>query len=270
MKNLFRKLFVLSLISLALPFINCSTRIYPTLAEPYVRKTLPENYKKPKIAYIGFMGFKEELTASYGRRRTYTASLDDRARFLIDPPYGDFGSDELANVNQFRRDIPSPKVRNFVFSYLDSVRQSGLKEMNKYVHVVPRGKEYDYFLRDHQFDYYVIGIHLPAFAESADDENFFHIISFPFSFFTLGVLPFVGKGKAYSTMIVFDKNLNELKRFNYDNRYTEISALWMPASKSCEVLRCLHGDSMKLNRNEHIYSGQIPAIEKDIESVIFK
>ncbi|WP_135756022.1 Lp29 family lipoprotein [Leptospira dzoumogneensis] len=270
MKNFLRNLFSLFLISVVLLSINCSTRVYPTLGEPYVRKTLAENQKKPKIAYIGFAGFKEELTASYGRRRTYTASLDYSSRILTDPLYGDFGSDELAKVSQFRRDIPSLKVRNFVFSFLDSVRQSGLEDMKKYVHIVPRGKEYDYFLRDHGFDYYVIGIHLPAFPESAEDENFLHALSFPFSFFTLGILPFVGKGKAYTTVIIFDKNLNELKRFDYNNRFTEISALWMPASKSCEVLRCLNGNNARSIRNEHIYSGQIPAIEKDIESVIFK
>ncbi|EKR65859.1 hypothetical protein LEP1GSC036_0547 [Leptospira weilii str. 2006001853] len=218
--------------------------------------------RKAKIAYIGFRSFNTESSRS-GRVTTYTAKLTYEERTIPRLENGVF-IDELKS-NGFRTDIPSNKVQAFAMEYLDVVKSSGALELSKLIDVEKENGGVSVFkLKNYPVDYFVVGVHGPAFAKpSGAGDIFLTAITGFFSMATFGLLPAYMSNQANTEIKIVDKNLNFVNRFAYDNTYTSLRTIWIsPRPDHCILGKCLF-----LNTGSppgFVYSGMGPKIEEDV------
>lgn len=223
--------------------------------------------KKSKIAYLGFRTYNSKLTSVVGRRSTYTAELNYTKRTIPKLENGVF-IDQLKNEG-VRNDIPSEKVLAFVLEYLNLVKSSGALEISHLVEVEKKeGAPSVYKLKNYPVDYYVVGVHGPAFVQDAHAGiTIGKVFSVLYSVISFGLFPIYSSELANTEVRVYDKNLKLLNRLAYDNSYTSISAVWASASpESCHGFKCNRGNFD--SPYEFVYDGMGPKIEEDVFNLI--
>ncbi|MBW0433748.1 hypothetical protein HGB47_08980 [Leptospira yasudae] len=222
--------------------------------------------KKPKIAYVGFRTFDARMTGSSGRRTTYTAELTYAERTIPKLEKAVF-IDELKS-NGTRKDLSSDLVKAFAMSYLQEVKISGLKEISYLVEMEKQGETVIYKLKDYPVDYYVIGIHGPAFTEASNiGVGFLHLFSTLFSMVTIGLIPSYSSEEANTEVRVYDRNLQLINNLKYDNSYSSISSIWISANPSkCGRLECIV--KKVESPQSFVYQGMGPKVEEDVLRLI--
>lgn len=255
-----RKIHILAAICI-LAAISCNRHFY-VKEFPVTGQTAVVG-KKPKIAYLGFRTYSAKLTSVSGRRSTYTAELNYKNRTIPKLENGVF-IDQLKNEG-VRTDIPSEKVAAFAFEYLNLVKSSGAFEISQLVEVEKKeGAQFVYKLKNYPVDYYVIGIHGPAFVKDAHiGISLGKVFSVLFSIVSFGLFPIYSSELANTEVRVYDKNLKLVNRLEYDNSYTSVSAVWASASPDhCHSFKCNRGNFD--SPYEFVYDGMGPKIEEDV------
>ncbi|TGM01083.1 hypothetical protein EHQ76_10600 [Leptospira barantonii] len=255
-----RKIHIIAAISI-LVAVSCNKHFY--LKEfPVAGQTVVAG-KKPKIAYLGFRTYNAKLTSVSGRRSTYTAELNYETRTIPKLENGVF-IDQLKNEG-VRTDIPSEKVAAFAFEYLNLVKSSGAFEISHLVEVEKKeGAQYVYKLKNYLVDYYVVGVHGPAFVKDAHiGISLGKVFSLLFSMVTFGLFPIYSSETASTEVRVYDKNLKLVNRIEYDNSYTSVWAVWASANpQNCEAFKCNRGNFD--SPYDFVYGGMGPKIEEDV------
>ncbi|EMJ90489.1 hypothetical protein LEP1GSC193_4080 [Leptospira alstonii serovar Pingchang str. 80-412] len=246
-------------------FFNCNYHYY-------VQKSGPENAAIPnlakvKIAYIGFRSYTTEITRSSAETRVYTANLVYPDRTIFKFQNGAYASD-LKSAG-YRKDVSSDKVRKFVQDYLNEVKESGVLELTYVTSVEKKGEGRIFKLKDIGVDYYVLGIHTPAFQTSKHfGSSVLQLFSSIFSVITFGLIPSYASLQAETEIKIYDKNLNQLTSIKYDQGYSVLGAVW--ASSVPEECRRMGCNALKqvTSPPKFVYQAQGPKFETDIASFI--
>ncbi|EMJ90512.1 hypothetical protein LEP1GSC193_4076 [Leptospira alstonii serovar Pingchang str. 80-412] len=225
-----------------------------------------KNEKKPKIVYMGFRTFESKVTGSSGRSTSYTAELNYGKRTIPKLESGVF-IDQLKS-NGFRSDVSSDQVKAFIADYLGEVKVSGSKELSYLIEVEKINGNSVFKLRNFPVNYYVMGIHGPAFAKASNvGIEILYGISTLFSIVTLGLIPSYSSEIAKTEVKIYDKNLKLVNKLEYDNSYSFVSAVWIfPNPGHCTLLKCL--PEKVSSPPDYIYSGMGPRIEEDVLRVV--
>ncbi|PJZ68233.1 hypothetical protein CH373_17800 [Leptospira perolatii] len=262
-------------VSLILPlFLGCASRYKFTPPSPDFVPTKVD--RKWKVAYLGFHTFKSSVLRNQDGTIDFEALIEPGMRSLPSPILGTFPNPEELKSTANRKDIPEDKVQSFAKDYLSQAGPSGVKEIEKFVEIRKEGEAYKYSLKTLPFDYYVIGIHAPTLEKTSASVgmNFVTIFSTLFSVVTLGILPSYESYQAYTKVIVYDKNLNKVKDWQYDNSYTVWRALWIsPNPKECSIgsLGCLGMFSPSVQTNQPlVFAGTIPKVQSDLQEFFAK
>ncbi|MBM9500544.1 hypothetical protein JWG44_09820 [Leptospira sp. 201903071] len=238
----------------------------------YVQKSAPQtgsipNVSKVRIVYIGFRPFTSEMTTSNAQERIYTANLVYPDRTVPKFQNGFYASD-LRSFG-FRKDVPSEKVKKFVQEYLNEVKESGVLELTYVTSIEKKGTERIYKLKDVGADFYVVGIHNPAFQSTKNfGGSFVQLFSSMFSVITFGLVPSYASLQAETEIRIFDKNLNRLTSIQYDNSYSVLGAVWASSvPEECGRMGC-NALKQVSSPPKFVYQELGPTFETDIVSYI--
>ncbi|TGK31787.1 hypothetical protein EHQ12_16435 [Leptospira gomenensis] len=193
---------------------------------------------KLRIVYMGFRSYQAETTVSNGEGRVYTANLVYPERTIPKFQNGFYASDLKAFG--FRKDVSSEKVKKFAQDFLNDVKESGVLELTYVTAVEKKGSERIFKLKDLGADYYVVGVHSPAFQKNSGAiSGFVQLFSSVFSVLTFGLIPSYASLEAETTIRIYDKNLNLLTTQTYDNAYSVLGALWASSyPEECGRMGC--------------------------------
>ncbi|TGK01719.1 hypothetical protein EHO59_11265 [Leptospira semungkisensis] len=199
--------------------------------------------KKFKIAYIGFNTFKSTKHKNPEGKVEFEAVAEQDSRTLREPIGGSYPIPGENKPNGLRKDISQEKVMGFARSYLSVTGPTGIKELEKFLEIAKGPEGYSYSLRNLPYDYYIVGLHSPVFEKPRNAAyGFLSVFSSLLSVVTIGILPSYEAYEANTLVRIYDKNLNLLKEFEYDNDYSVWRALWIPPNpKECGIgsLTCL-------------------------------
>lgn len=181
-----------------------------------------------KIALIGFYPFDTKITDSYVsgnmRHTTTMAFLNYKTSMKGDLQFGQ-PIDKIESTG-VRDDVSKEKIKAFVTAYLTHVKRSGIEELAQVLEMKGKSEENaegSIKLKAHDVDYYVIGIHLPAFAQ---EEGATGVLTFFPFVFTMGTFPMIKNMQSEGRFLVFDKDLNLVEEFNYKGTYRVMMAWW--------------------------------------------
>ena len=210
--------------------------------------------KTTRIALLGFYPFTSRVTGSSVsgnvRTTTYVATLDEGLELKRVVPFGTPIQD-LPVVE--RKEITREEAIRIVRIFVGEVKRSGLKEMSQLIEVTA-GKHY---IKKRDVEYYVIGIHLPAFARSKPQGlGFLKIFLTLFSF---GLYPYDTPLIISSKFVVLDRDLMPVKTFEYNGTYWRRMG-WLPGKPAPGFTKFLE-DPVSARWNASPYPG---AIEADI------
>ncbi|TGK62761.1 hypothetical protein EHQ27_05455 [Leptospira wolffii] len=222
-------------------FLSCASRY---LVDPPSEALENDKFnKKVKIAYLGFNSFKSTKLKNPDGTVAFEALSDPDSRTLKEPIYGGFPIPNENKPTGFRKDVPQEKVLYFAKSFLGVTGPTGVKELEKFLEIGRSGDQYTYSLRILPYDYYIMGLHDPVFEKPRNIFlNFVTIFSSLFSVASIGILPSYEAYSATTKVLVFDKNLNLIKEFEYNNDYSVLRSLWVfPNPPECRIgsLSCL-------------------------------
>ncbi|TGM87185.1 hypothetical protein EHQ99_01450 [Leptospira bouyouniensis] len=128
-------------------------------------------------------------------------------------------------MNGVRDDIPESKVKEFVDTYLQITKKSGIDEILKLVEINKKSEqELTYSLKNIDADYIVVGYLLPEFRQS--NLILVTVLSKLYSAFTLGTIPSYENYSLNPTFVLYDRILNRLEQFTMNSTYTVIQAWW--------------------------------------------
>ncbi|TGM01080.1 hypothetical protein EHQ76_10580 [Leptospira barantonii] len=246
--------------------LNCNYHYYVQQTPPDATASIP-NLSKVKIAYIGFRPYEAEITKSSAETRVYTANLIYPDRTILKFQNGSYASD-LKSVG-YRKDVSSDKVKKFVQDYLNEVKESGVLELTYVTSVEKKGDDKIFKLKDIGVDYYVLGIHTPAFQTPKHaGSSVVQLFSSVFSVISFGLIPSYASLQAGTEIRIYDKNLNQLTSIKYDNGYTVLGAVWASSvPEECKRMGC---NAMKqvTSPPKFVYGEQGPKFEADVASFI--
>ncbi|EKR73484.1 hypothetical protein LEP1GSC021_0378 [Leptospira noguchii str. 1993005606] len=246
-------------------FLKCNYRYY-------VQKNISENTSIPniskvKITYIGFRPYETEITKSSTETRVYTANLVYPDRTIFKFQNGVYASD-LKSVG-YRKDVSSDKVKKFVQDYLNEVKESGVLELTYVTSVEKKGEERIFKLKDIGTDYYVLGIHTPAFQTPKHfGSSVIQLFSSVFSVISFGLIPSYASLQAGTEIKIYDKNLNQLTSIKYNHEYSVLGAIWVSSvPKECSRMGC-NALKQVTSPPKFVYQEYGPQFESDIVSFI--
>ncbi len=131
------------------------------------------------------------------------------------------------------RDIPADNVKSFVLSYLEEVKLGGQKEILDLITIKDKSLQF----KERDVDYYVVGIIKPAFSGASSFPNYLLALG------SLMLFPYFGTEITYSKFLVYDNNLNLIKKFEYTNEYVTAMSWWiifLPSSESQPISKYNH------------------------------
>ncbi|WP_425268435.1 Lp29 family lipoprotein [Leptospira alexanderi] len=238
----------------------------------YVQKTsiksgsIP-NLSKVKIAYIGFRPYLTEMTTSSSETRVYTANLMYPDRTIFKFQNGTYASD--LKSTGYRKDVSSDKVKKFVQDYLNEVKDSGVLELTYVTSVEKKGEERIFKLKDIGADYYVLGIHTPAFQTSKHfGSSVLQLFSSIFSVISFGLIPSYASLQAGTEIKIYDKNLNQLTSIKYDHGYSILGAVWASSvPQECRRMGC-NALKQVVSPPKFVYQELGPQFEMDVVNFI--
>lgn len=212
------------LISSMLFFMNCTYHVIREPDKKIGNVPLSEKSKSAKIALIGFYPFKSYVSAQRGRTTTYTAVLNyansTKSLFAHGKKIEDFPASGIDTS------VSEEKVKAFIGSYLENVKNSGLNEIAKVIDLKEEGDKKKIFLKKRDVDFYIIGIHGPPFETASAGGTITSVLTaFPF-ILTLGTFPLWRDRIVESTFLIYDKNLNLVKKKEFKNNYDLFIAWW--------------------------------------------
>jgi hypothetical protein len=127
-----------------------------------------------------------------------------------------------SNVLKPDKSISENNLRIFLKTYLEKTKHLGHREVLELLDFSDKNKIY---LKENDFDYWVIGFHAPRNYDPKSREPFLpsFLLYLPLGFF-LSLID----DEIKSNFWIFDKNLNLLKKIEFENDYTlYITALWV-------------------------------------------
>ena len=193
----------------------------------------PLKAKSSRIALIGFYPFKRVLTGSTPGYQSVTYHYEivlDYERSTAS--YLGFGR-PVAEIPAKGVDaiVPSSRVAAFIGKYVEYVRRSGFKELDKMV-VVEKHQftgQTRYRLKKRPVDYYIMAVHGPPKEKNSAGSCFATEFGTGLlSAFSLGLLPSFSGRKVETRIIVFDAKLNLIKEYPYDGSVVAVGAFWAP------------------------------------------
>ncbi|AOP33319.1 hypothetical protein A0128_05340 [Leptospira tipperaryensis] len=246
-------------------FLNCNYHYY--VQKSSVDTTSLPNLSKIRIVYLGFRPFSAEITTSNSQERIYTANLVYPDRTIPKFQNGVYASD-LRSFG-FRKDVPSEKVKKFVQDYLNEVKESGVLELTYVTSIEKKGEERIYKLKDVGADYYVVGVHNPAFQSTKNfGGSVVQLFSSMFSVISFGLIPSYASLQAETEIKIYDKNLNQLTALKYDNGYSVLGAVWASSiPEECGRMGC-NALKQVSSPPKFVYQELGPKFETDIVSYI--
>ena len=126
---------------------------------------------------------------------------------------------DLTPAAHHDKSISREKLRSFLKTYLDEARHLGQKE----IYDLLEFSENSFYLKNNNFDYWIIGFHAPQQRRKKDYLKAFSLFPFLFSF---GIIPYWNEEIVKSSFWIFDKRLNLLKKIEYENEINYIAASW--------------------------------------------
>jgi hypothetical protein len=198
--------------------LNCKNVFF---IREYAPKTLPIK-GNVKIALVGFYPFTYSSTTQ-NRVTTTTATLDYQSSTKKVFPMGK-SLDEIP-TSGINTNVPSQTVKEFTLSYLSMVKNSGIMEISKMVNIKGEGEKSVFSLKNRDVDFYLVGIHGPAFDDSPGNIGR-TLLTAHLSILSLGTFPFWGSVANDSTFLLYDKNLKLLDTKTYSDRYEFIAGWW--------------------------------------------
>ncbi|BDA77871.1 hypothetical protein LPTSP3_g08010 [Leptospira kobayashii] len=211
MKIFFLFLLLISLVSCNIHFIR--------KPKPQSMLALPAD-KGLKVALIGFYPYQYSSYSS-GRRTTTTAVLDYKNRIQASSKIGKPA--EFFPTSGIDTSVPPEKVKEFVMNYLNEVKRSGFDEITKVVEIQKEGEESKMYLKKRDVDYYVVGVHGPAFPKDFDPR---FLLTAHLFMLTLGTFPFWQVQEADSKFYIYDHGLNLINTRVFRNKYEVIAGWW--------------------------------------------
>jgi hypothetical protein len=178
-----------------------------------------------KIALIGFYpNFSLFQSTGYNagyRVTTYESVLDYtkgmKKMFKVGKPIEDIP------YNGYDKTVTSEKSKEFALAYLTEVKKSGAQELGLLFDV----KGNDFFLRKRDVDYYLVGIHGPAFVKRTDWGHFYSLSSIMLSALTLGIFPTIDRQQVVSKFRLYDNKLNLIKEWEKETKFTIIGSFFV-------------------------------------------
>ncbi len=176
----------------------------------------------------------------------------------------EFGVDssQLKSSNKFKT-IKENRLKLFLSEYLSKTKHLGLEIMEPLVSISKTNLNKKELLRMKEFDvdYWIVASHRPSPSSSIDGLR--ELTSIPAAM-TLGFFPIVSSKEAETTFWVFDKELNLLKKFEYQEGYYSATS-WLALGGTVEGFGTNGG-----TRTANIYEPDIKQFSKELVSVLKK
>ena len=172
-----------------------------------------------------FVDLKEDSFLSFHHHRYGISQSDtklDNNENLIQ--FLDFGKrpNQLKLVNK-NTSVSQERLREFLTIYLENTKNLGLAEVDNLL-VIPDKKEQPIQMKNFDVDYWVIGIFQKKYYENTNEKA---NITFIPSLLTYGTIPYWDEKEVRSTFIVFDKQLNQIQKFETTSTHEYIAAWWI-------------------------------------------
>lgn len=250
-------------------FLDCKTAI---LIDDSSESNEAETLNK-SIGLIGFSGYKEYSVGSgyhflflpnYVRKvytkyplyfqnnnNKYIPSISDNSfRFINFFKYGKLVQDY--SFEDYDVSISQDKMYQIISKYIEKVGLAGLDEMQ----ILFRNEKNTEILLfpNRKIDYYILNINGPPIRSPTTLSKITAIPNLALSLITFGLFPFITQERSYSSLFVYNKNLDMLHEETIDTIYWTITAWWLS----------------NLNNDQHaINTGTLP-LDRVIKSNILK
>lgn len=183
----------------------------------------PRDLKNPdkRIALIGFYPFQRKVVSvqRFGNQQitNYEASIARQSPYFSAVGFGQ-PIDEYPVTG--RQPISEERYKKLAGLYLGDIRVSGVDIVKSYLEITDEGR---YFLKLRDVDYYLMGIHLPAFSECSTTSNVLEFFAHAFSIFTY---PHRRECVTNSKFILLNSDFEELHTFTYQTNIKLTTAWW--------------------------------------------
>ena len=182
--------------------------------------------KNLKIGLVGFYPFEVKSDSTVGRKSTTVATVNYSISLKGYFKNGDkLTKFKKSGINQ---NVSSIKVKQFAESYMSKTGSSGATELEQIIEVVkkPNGDN-EFKLKNFDIDYIIVGNMAPIFQKQTGLGALSQLFTGLYCLATIGIIPMYIIYETQPEFIVYDKNLNELKRFQYNNTYSTTTAIWV-------------------------------------------
>ncbi|PJZ55799.1 Lp29 family lipoprotein [Leptospira barantonii] len=185
-----------------------------------------------KVALVGFYPFREVFTGREGNTSHYEAILNYQQDFKIH--LKEFGT-PIQNIKEtgMNHGVSKTKVNEFCSNYMELVKRSGLPEISHVVKIKVNAEgsktTYDCELKKRDVKYYVVGILGPPFYKTGKLNPIKAYPTLLLALPTLFTIPLWAESDTETTILVYDENLNLLKRWEDVSTYQITFAWWNPA-----------------------------------------
>lgn len=214
-----------------------------------------------KNNFVIYQGTKD------GLRKT-TAYFDRDRQTIQFLKYGtDLKQIESQKVNN---SIKEDKLKLFLSEYLSNTKHLGLEFVEHLVEFNSKNNSSILKMKEFDVDYWILASHGPAFQgrfieplneESISPKSALSI--FPYAL-TLGTFPLLSEYYTESSFIVFDKNLNLIKAYQYKSKIDTMSAWWIFWNGEEMIVK------LNINTPTNIYEADIKQFSKELVPILQK
>lgn len=122
--------------------------------------------------------------------------------------------------------IENDRIKIFLSEYLLRTKHLGLSVIEPLITITNNAdnKAISIQMNQYDIDYWVIGYHAPIIK---DDSLSWKSLTLIPAILTLGTFPYLSEVQTESTLILFDRNLNLVEKFEYKNNINTITSWWI-------------------------------------------
>ncbi|EKJ87372.1 hypothetical protein CLV96_3976 [Leptospira meyeri] len=238
------------LIPIVITILGCNS--YTSYIVPDSKKT--EFISNKRIALIGFMNYEFHMSNDrQGNAYRSSASLNyNNSMKQFFPAGKDISS---FNTNNINNQIGRENCLDFVYEYLNVVKDSGEKELKKFIDInlTPDTSKSTCSVKSKNVDYYILGIPGKPFNSWTNyDESFIGYIKNAISVLTLFIVPSKQAEPVNAYFYVYDSRLNLIDKFEYKKQVIITTSWWF---------------NLYLDENENVFKEINQSILKSQENI---
>jgi hypothetical protein len=189
---------------------------------------------------------------------------------------------EIRKVRQYSKqgDISEEKLKEFLLTYITTVRHAGLKELESILDIeysiedcecekerktIQRIKSIK--LKKIDTDYWIIADHRQLYTGILDGginnrkANLKGLTFLP-ALFTLGIIPYWDEAAFESKFLIYDKSMNLINTLTYVQRYDHITGIWLISKQG--FLTISEGPFGQNQKSSFLYESSVKKMAKDI------